>query len=91
MSARKQTQIVALLLTLLVLFAATKIRTVEAPKPGEELRICQYDADSVATISHQFFFRPYDTAVPLPPPGGEIPWQSPTPFSRLYRGPPVLF
>ena len=90
-TSRSQTLIIAFFLTVLVLFAATKVRMAESPRPGEELRVCQYDADSGAAIPHQFVLRSYDAAAYLLPPGRVVLKEPPTPFSPPYRGPPAQF
>jgi len=86
-----QTRIVALLLTLLVLFAAAKVRAAETPRSDEELRTCQCDTDPVAAIPHQFALQGCGTAVYLLCPGRVVCRESPTLFSHAYRGPPALF
>ena len=87
----KQTRIIALFLTLVVLLAATKMRTAEVPRPpGGEPRICQYDADSLAAAPDRYILRTYDTATYLSPQARRVPQQSPTSFSPSYRGPPEL-
>jgi len=91
MSATKQTRIIALFLTLVVLLAATKMRTAEVPRPGEEPRICQYDTDSAATAPDRFILRTYDAATYLSPLALRVPRQIPASFSPSYRGPPELF
>ena len=90
MPARKQTLIIALFLTLLVLLVAPGARTAEVPRSGEELRICQYDADSLAAAPDRYILRTYDTATYLSPQARRVPQQSPTSFSPSYRGPPEL-
>lgn len=90
-AGRKYTWTIALLCTLLVLFAATKIKAAEISRPDEELRIGQCDTDTVATVGHPFVLQNYDTAAYLLSLSREVRKQLPTTFNPTYRGPPTLF
>ena len=90
-AGRKYTWTIALLCTLLVLFAATKIKAAEISRPDEELRIGQCDADATATVGHPFVLQNYNRASYLLPQGREVRKQLPTTFSPTYRGPPASF
>ena len=90
-ASRKYTWTIALLCTLLVLFAATRIRAAEVSRPDEELRIGQCDTDSVAAVGHPFVLQNYNRASYLLPQGRQVRKQLPSTFSPTYRGPPALF
>ncbi|MGD0234585.1 MAG: hypothetical protein ABSC55_08600 [Syntrophorhabdales bacterium] len=90
-ASRNCTRIIALLLTLLVFFTATKIRAAEISRSDEELRMCQCDTDSVAAVGHQFVLQNNDTVAYLLPLSREVRKQLPLTLNPTYRGPPALF
>jgi len=90
-ASRTYYRIIVLLCTLLVLCAASKTRAVEIPRPDEELRTVQCDADTIAAVSRPFILQSYATASYLSPLAREVHKHTSFAFSLTYRGPPALF
>ncbi len=90
-ASRKYYRIIALICTLLVFFAATKVRAAELSRPDEELRVCKCDTDAIAVVGHLFVLHNYVTTLYLSPPAREVDKQLSPAFSLTYRGPPSLF
>jgi hypothetical protein len=84
-------RIVAVFLITLVFFAATKIRTPEIVRAGEELRSCQYDAGSVATVGHLFALQTNHISTYALPSAKKVRRLSSVSFIPDYRAPPRMF